>query len=289
MTQTMEVFISWSGPRSEPVAKALRDWLPKIINALKPWISSADMDKGARWATEIATKLESARAGIICLTPSNLHSDWILFEAGALSKTVKNTLVCPLLIDLVPSEVEGPLSQFQLTRATKDDVLKLVKTLNQGLDGNALGVAHIEEVFEAFWPRLAAELERLPADQITARPQRSERDLMEEVLQVVRGIARKSTVVNEPTVQERIVRKTLRLLNNLIGGVNRVSANEIEGTLVMLVHLSDGKGFELHIPMNTPDEQIYRTIAEQVPSALTNPRRRQFRDIDEASAKKEPR
>jgi hypothetical protein len=87
--------------RTQPAAaEALRGWLPKIINALKPWLSSADIDKGARWSADVASRLEAAKAGIICLTPSNLHSDWILFEAGALSKTLKNTFVCPFLIGL---------------------------------------------------------------------------------------------------------------------------------------------------------------------------------------------
>jgi hypothetical protein len=41
----VEVFISWSGERSKCVAEALRNWIPKIINAVLPWLSSADIDK----------------------------------------------------------------------------------------------------------------------------------------------------------------------------------------------------------------------------------------------------
>src|ERR1700730_15398652 len=97
----MDVFISWSGARSEAAARALHDWLPKVINAIKPWLSTSDIDKGARWGIDVALKLESSKAGIICLTPSNLHADWVLFEAGALSKTVKSTnFVCPFLIGI---------------------------------------------------------------------------------------------------------------------------------------------------------------------------------------------
>jgi hypothetical protein len=114
----VEVFISWSGERSKCVAEALRNWIPKIINAVLPWLSSADIDKGARWSADVASKLESSKVGIICLTPSNVHSDWILFEAGALSKILKNTFVCPLLIGMEPSDIKGPLAQFQATRST---------------------------------------------------------------------------------------------------------------------------------------------------------------------------
>src|SRR5579864_2265527 len=138
----MDVFISWSGERSGAAAKALRDWLPKIINALKPWLSSADIDKGTRWSADVASRLQAAKAGIICLTPSNIHSDWILFEAGALSKTLQNTYVCPFLIELEPSDVKPPLAQFQATRAQKDEILKLLKTPNGALAENALPEGH---------------------------------------------------------------------------------------------------------------------------------------------------
>src|SRR5215469_4587723 len=122
----MDIFISWSGARSQAVAEALKDWLPMIINAANPFLSVADIDKGARWSSEIAGKLEKSKAGIICLTPGNMNSEWILFEAGALSKTVSNTYVCPLLIGLKPADVKGPLAQFQFTMTSKVDMLQLV-------------------------------------------------------------------------------------------------------------------------------------------------------------------
>lgn len=49
----MEIFLSWSGLRSQEVAKSLREWLPKVIQSLEPWISASDIDKGSRWLKEI--------------------------------------------------------------------------------------------------------------------------------------------------------------------------------------------------------------------------------------------
>jgi len=183
----MDIFISWSGERSRAAAEALRNWLPKIINAIKPWLSSADIDKGARWSTDVASRLEAAKAGIICLTPSNLHSDWILFEAGALSKTLKNTFVCPFLIGLDPSDVKPPLAQFQATRAVKSDVLKLIGTLNKALGEDALGDEHIKEVFDVWWPKLESQIKDLPADLGTTNTHRPDRELLEEILALVRN------------------------------------------------------------------------------------------------------
>jgi hypothetical protein len=84
----MKVFISWSGERSRAVAEALREWLPNVIQTVNLWVSLADIEKGARWSTDITAQLEECSVGLICLTPENLSAPWLLFEAGALSKMV---------------------------------------------------------------------------------------------------------------------------------------------------------------------------------------------------------
>lgn len=186
----MDIFISWSGKRSRAFAEALRDWLPMIINAARPFLSSSDIDKGARWSTEIATRLEKAKAGIICLTPSNMQSEWILFEAGALSKTLADTYVCTLLIDMKPTDVKGPLSQFQATTASEADMLQLVKTLNSKLGESAVQVAQLEKAFKLMWPELSAQIQSLPKDADAKVPGRSSEDMLEELLALVRNLSR---------------------------------------------------------------------------------------------------
>ena len=41
----MKVFLSWSGEASLAMAAQLKSWLPKVIQALQPWISSEDMGR----------------------------------------------------------------------------------------------------------------------------------------------------------------------------------------------------------------------------------------------------
>ena len=35
----MDVFLSWSQPRSEAIAKALKHWIPLVLQAATPWLS----------------------------------------------------------------------------------------------------------------------------------------------------------------------------------------------------------------------------------------------------------
>ncbi len=182
----MKVFISWSGERSQEVAKVLHDWLPKVIQAIKPWMSAADIDKGARWSTDIALELKEAKVGIICLTPENLEAPWILFEAGALSKTLEMTYVCPYLIQVEPSGIKGPLVQFQTTKSNKNDTRKLMSTINQALKEGALPEGRLNEAFEKWWPELEQYLEKISDTQVKRKPQRDQREILEEILELTR-------------------------------------------------------------------------------------------------------
>jgi len=111
----MKIFLSWSGPKSQGVAIALRDWLPSVIQSVQPYVSSEDIDKGARWSTDIAKELEDSTFGILCVTKENIEAPWLLFEAGALSRWMDKSFVCPLIFDLKRAEVKGPILQFQST------------------------------------------------------------------------------------------------------------------------------------------------------------------------------
>jgi hypothetical protein len=181
----MNVFISWSGERSKAVALLLRDWLPEVMQSIVPWMSDEDIAKGARWSPEIAGELEDARAGILCVTPENQVSPWLNFEGGSLAKTIANTYVCPYLIDLTPSQVTGPLSQFQCTVSTKQDTKKLVTTLNVAL-GSTLTDRLLERSFDKSWPDLEAGLAKIPQPMAAPTRSRSLESMVEESLEIMR-------------------------------------------------------------------------------------------------------
>lgn len=184
----MLVFISWSGERSRYVAEHLRSWLKDVIQTIEPWVSSEDIRQGARWNVDVARKLEDANFGILCLTRDNLDQPWLVFEAGALAKTLDQSHVCPYLIDLKPTEIKGPLVQFQGTTATEDGTRRLVHSINKALGENALPDEKIDRACRRWWPDLETALENIPRPRSTLPDPRSERELMEELLARVRRI-----------------------------------------------------------------------------------------------------
>jgi hypothetical protein len=152
----MKIFLSWSGEDGQKIGETLHAWLPTIIQAAKPYFSSQDIDKGQRWSVDIARELESSDFGIVCVTPVSIKSPWVLFEAGALSKSLDRGRVTPLLFDVKPTDLSGnPLAQFQAANFTKEDFLKLLSSINNAAAENErVSDAVIQISFERGWGEL---------------------------------------------------------------------------------------------------------------------------------------
>ena len=187
----MKVFISWSGSKSQEVAKILKKWLPCVIQSIEPYFSSADIDKGTRWSTDIAKELQDASFGILCVTKDNLSSAWLNFEAGALSKSIEQSKVCPFLVDLKPSDIQNsPILQFQMASVTKDDVFKLFTSLNSNLGDAKLNEDVLSTTFDTFWSKIDADLRAVSSitesSASTKKVNKSNQAPIEEILELVR-------------------------------------------------------------------------------------------------------
>jgi hypothetical protein len=187
----MKIFLSWSGKQSQEIANAFNMWLPRVIQAVKPWFSP-NIEKGAKWSAELDKALEGTRFGIVCLTPDNLPNPWLHYEAGALSKTEGARVWTFLHGGLSPSDVAPPLSSFQATTSEKSEVFKLLQSINERLKddgGNALTDNVLNDVFEDTWPKLDNYLGQVKYDRAECgQPHvRGEREILEEILELVRG------------------------------------------------------------------------------------------------------
>ncbi|RJQ58938.1 MAG: TIR domain-containing protein [Desulfobacteraceae bacterium] len=208
----MKVFISWSGDKSKAAAIALREWIQCVIQQVKPWVSEIDIAAGTRWGREIETELNDTKFGIICLTKSNTFAPWILFEAGALAKTIdKDTYVCPYLIDMEPSDIpQGPLTQFQAKRSDEQGTWELVQTINEALKDNRLKESSLRTIFEKLWQDLEKILKELPDENVEDTEDRNPEDMIKEILEGVRQLLRTKEI-------ESAVEETLSTLTGLSG------------------------------------------------------------------------
>ena len=185
----MEIFISWSGDVSKCVAMLFHQWLPRVIQCLRPWFSDADIGKGVRWASEISQKLDGINFGIICVTRENVNAPWLLFEAGAISKIIGIAKVCPVLLDIEKSEMSSsPLSQFQMTEIDKSDMFKLLKDINKCLPGTSVSEDILKRTFEKFWPEFEKIALYLKSFASPSLARQSDRQILEELMKKVCSI-----------------------------------------------------------------------------------------------------
>lgn len=160
----MKVFLSWSGDTSHKIAIKLHSWLPMVIQRVDPYISS-EIDKGARWGTDIARELEQCSFGIACVTKENVAAPWLLFEAGALSKSVSDGKLAPLLCGINQTDVQkSPLTQFQMTKFEQGEFFKLLKSINECEGDNALDEQVLSAIFHALWPDLDGAVAKILKD-----------------------------------------------------------------------------------------------------------------------------
>jgi len=201
----VKVFISWSGERSRAVAELLDDWIQCVLQAIRPWMSSKDIDRGSLWFSEITDQLKDTTIGVVCLTKDNLNKPWILFESGALAKGLSSSRVCTFLIDLETTDVSNPLAQFNHTLPNKEGLYDLVRTLNSSLGDQSLREKVLEQVFDTYWPQFEIGFEQALKDNPegeSASPPRSEENILTEVLRTVRTLDRRVRSIERNDLSE---------------------------------------------------------------------------------------
>jgi len=222
----MKLFISWSGPVSKAIATEFREWLPLINQTIVPYMSSEDIEKGTLWSSSIRQELDSTSFGILIVTPENTESPWLHFEAGAIAKSVIDGRAAPILFGLKPSDIHQPLALFQATAFEKDEICRLLRTINQAAGEHGRTEKQLDTVFQTFWPKL---------DQA-----------IQPKLEQLRGSPKKAEVQKQETdriLQELLLlnRQQLRKLSN----PDELFGKELLGLLLRIVHEPEGAAIRL--------------------------------------------
>lgn len=271
----MKIFISWSGAKSKAVADIVKWWLDMVLQATDPWVSTADIHAGDRWADEIKAGLEGAEFGIICVTPSNQNSQWLNYEAGAISKQVKDSTskVTPLLIDINnPTEIQGPLTQFQATMPTRDGFERLALSINESMPvATKRSAESVRSSVEMAWQGLE---EKLASIQVTepsnTQKNRSNEDMLEELLLRVRDL---DTGPREAAIAdslESLIAMQQTTLNYIERNIDfSVSHNE---SLARYFNAEKNSKTRLDFPekqMSARDAVEYNNFLKNLPSTLS--------------------
>ncbi|OOV25763.1 hypothetical protein BXU11_13900 [Flavobacterium sp. LM5] len=225
----MKVFISWSGERSRQVAELLNNWIQCVLQAVDPWLSSKDIDRGSLWFSEITSQLSNTHNGIVCLTKSNLNKPWILFESGALAKGLSSNRVYTFLIDLNSNDIKDPLAQFNHTTPTKEGVYQLIRTINNGLEDKSLKENILLNVFDTYWPQFETDFKLIlkntkDEEVLEVRPKD---DILNEILYSVRGMDKRLRVLEDvDTINKISYNNSSRKRNGSYSNVIKVPLEE---------------------------------------------------------------
>jgi TIR domain len=187
----MAVFLSWSGARSKDYATNFNEWLSIVVPGV-PIFFSPDIEGGRRSFAAIEEGLRSCTYGVCCLTPDNLDSTWLHFEAGAISNALSRNAggpppIVPLLFDgLTNNQVKPPLSQFQTKCNTKNDLLSIALAVNAARIEGQIGPHIVTTLFEKFWSDYDEKASSIAVTPTTTAPKREVSDIVEEILDIVR-------------------------------------------------------------------------------------------------------
>ena len=240
----MKIFISWSGPTSEKVGAAIKDWLPNVLQSVQTYFTPSDIEKGARWSEEIIKELNESKVGLLCLTRDNINSDWILFEAGALSKKLEESRVCPILFGIKPTDLSGPLKQFQATEIEREDFRKLINVINNSLEESGLPEKTMQNAFNKWWPDLEEKLNDINKEILEPEPDqpiRQDREILEEILQLIRkqettGRVRKVSSIVITRLLERYINLHDQEMNNVNNSQDTLDLlKEIRGPIQYII------------------------------------------------------
>jgi hypothetical protein len=187
----MNIFISWSGERSNRAALGLKSLLEAVFQRAVQIFISEYISPGENWVQRIQEELKQSQIGIVCLTHDNFQTPWLLFEAGAVSIALgSDRVLVPYAVDALPDAADrSPLAIFQRVRADHDGTYMLVQKLNQARK-DPEDTKNLQKYFDKWWPDLEETLKSLPAPLSDEAALGSDRQILENILDKITVLLR---------------------------------------------------------------------------------------------------
>lgn len=263
MGDAHNIFISWSKPQAKASARALRDWLPRVVQASKPWMSETDIEKGRPWLVELMSALGGLKLGIVCLTPEGLSEPWVLFEVGVICRALdpETRIWTYLLGGLRPSDVPHPLGMFQHTLANKEDTFRLLASVNQAMGERGVSEEILKEQFEMKWDALDEKLRAVPVPSQPVHTSRSNEEMFREIVEAVRSGASDAKAMDE--IREQLSRQQ-RIIGELAAENDELRRRRVPlSSLRVPVSEADKERlWNDYVALNEPSSARFRRLAE---------------------------
>lgn len=211
----MNVFISWSGDKSNLTSKVLKTWLSHLFPFIKLSVSTDHIESGSKWTMSLPSSLDNTDIGIICITKENINSPWLLFEAGAMFKTLNENQLIPLLVDVENKALPGPLSYFRTLTVQKKDIYALVKILSKHSSLKYKSEKHLETVFDNWYPLLEEQLTEINKTKSLPKNKDSVKILTAKELKILELLVQgknKYEIVSETQIPMQSYHSTIRIL-----------------------------------------------------------------------------
>ena len=231
-----KVFISWSGALSMRVASVWHDLVKELFDVVEPFMSEQNIGAGERGLPKIASELSGSSFGIIVVTQENQKSQWLNYEAGALSKDLEDQTVrvAPSLVDFErKNDVTGPLGQFQASLLDKGGVEYILTEIAKvvGADG-----ASIAKRFHNAWSEYEGRFAEAKAEGAGQPPnaRRSSDEMLDEILTMVRDMAR--------TANTRITPNTPAMVSEFGSSYGTLSKEFVSGIVCAIMDDVPDKG-----------------------------------------------
>jgi hypothetical protein len=136
---------------SREVALLLNEKLRPMLWDTITFMSRENIPSGAEWAGVLAKELQGSLFSIVCLTPQNLNSAWVLYEAGALTSQPQQRLCALLLGGVTVRDIPGPLSRYQSRTWSENEFGQLMRDIGALLD-NPPSEKQFDTLWRQHWP-----------------------------------------------------------------------------------------------------------------------------------------
>ena len=211
------------------VASVWHDLVKELFDGVEPFMSEQNIGAGERGLPKIASELSGSSFGIIVVTQENQKSQWLNYEAGALSKDLEDQTVrvAPSLVDFErKNDVTGPPGQFQAGLLDKSGVEYILTEIAKVVGADEASVVkrfhNAWSEYEVRFAEAKAEGAGQPAD-----ARRSSDEMLDEILTMVRDMAR--------TANTRITPNTPAMVSECGSSYGTVSKEFVSGIICAIV------------------------------------------------------